>query len=165
MLNFKDMENFNIDDVKDKIGETLLNMSGDECKAAMYGLVIGMGLMSEICDMEAYIIELEEEVAKLKKPKNTKKLIEKIEGYFKNICIEFENGEDADDIVEALEDTIKKAGLVTVTELYKIAGIKSTPINSGNCYWDDLTDARIILDEVSNRYILSMPPAKLILPK
>ena len=70
--------------------------------------------------------------------------------------VEFPSRLDADVVVDALVENIKKYGETTVADLYSLAGITPDAIDS-RWGWDDLRQARVHRAR-NGMYVLDMPP-------
>ena len=68
--------------------------------------------------------------------------------------IVFESKEEAEEVLESLDEIIDKFGMASELDLYNLIGIES-PLSSEKYGWTDIRNANII--RVRDRYLLKLP--------
>lgn len=80
-----------------------------------------------------------------------------------NRCLEqaddivFETREDAETVLDAMEDTVKKHGLVTLADVYDIVG-KATTYVANKYGWKSVDDAEVV--RCRDGYYIKLPKAE-----
>ncbi len=97
----------------DKMFEKFMDMSGEECKAMLFGVLMGIGL-SDMMDEK----DSKETPRRTSDPKRQD---------FRKIRLEFNDKEDAWDVLDEMREKIKEEGIASVEDLYRNCDL---PINS-----------------------------------
>ena len=81
-----------------------------------------------------------------------------------NPCLEqsddivFETREDAKKVLDAMEDTVKKYGVVSLADVYDIAGISSPAYVANKYGWRSVGDAKVVRCRAG--YYINLPKAE-----
>lgn len=162
------MFDFDAGDVLDKIFEKIEKMSPEECKAALTGGILGFGLAGALFeeleenkkdkkeDKRGYTLYRRNDYASVYEERRRKDLPRQD---FRNIRLEFNDREDAEEVLDDLRERLEesKDGFVTVKDLYSLADLPANRIMYEWC-WYDLEDC--FVERYGENYILRMPPAE-----